>query len=838
MLQRTANAQSPHDWLDQFRDAIKAAGLNPPDTIEADGKLRRFSSNGKPHDDAGWYVAFGDGIPAGSFGDWRSGISQTWRADIGRPLTPSEEAAQRANAEAARRAREAEEARRRVEAENNAAQIWESSSPAPADHPYLAAKRIQPRGVRICRRSNLVLREMDCDGALVVPLKSTDGSIRSVEFIAASGNKRFLPGATYRGCYFGLPGKPGAEKLLCIAEGLATAASIHEATGYGVVAAMTAGNLEPVARALREKYPQARIIVCADDDHQTEGNPGRTKGGEAARAVGGVLTVPDFGADRPEGATDFNDLAIAKGPAAVKAAIEMAVPAALANAPAEDAHPRDSLDASAEADDWPKPQPLPDRLPPVMPFSLELLPDELRGWIGDVAERVQCPIEFPAVAAIVALGSVIGRKLAVRPKARDDWEEFPNLWGVIVGSPGVLKTPALMEALRPLRALEARALEKHEAELLTWQAGREAAKVRREAARTKARQAAGKGKEFDASGLVLSDGDEEPQPRRYIVNDSSIEALGMVLKASPGGVLAYRDELIGLLKSLDREGMEGARAFYLSAYSGKEAHVYDRIGRGLNIRVDHVCVSMLGSIQPSVIGRYLREAFDNGGDDGLLSRFSLLVWPDVSGEWRNVDRWPDSDSRHVANAVFERMENLEPQLLGAQFEENRVPFLRLSGEALGAFGEWREAFERKQRDSDEHPALVAHFAKYRKMVPTLALIFHLASRGTGPISEAALLRALAWAEVLESHARRAYASVSQARTEAARALLAKIRAGAVANPIRPRDVYLKGWSGLSDADDVRRAIELLEDLDYLRAEVVQTPGRSRTMYWINPRGRG
>jgi putative DNA primase/helicase len=125
-------------------------------------------------------------------------------------------------------------------------------------------------------------------------------------------------------------------------------------------------------------------------------------------------------------------------------------------------------------------------------------------------------------------------------------------------------------------------------------------------------------------------------------------------------VLAYRDELIGLLKSLDREGMEGARAFYLSAYSGKEAHVYDRIGRGLNIRVEHVCVSMLGSIQPSVIGRYLREAFDNGGGDGLLSRFSLLVWPDVSGKWRNVDRWPDSDSRQAANALFERMDNLEP----------------------------------------------------------------------------------------------------------------------------------------------------------------------------------
>lgn len=497
----------------------------------------------------------------------------------------------------------------------------------------------------------------------------------------------------------------------------------------------------------------------------------------------------------------------------------------------------DDPGAQAEADGWPKPQPLPERLPAVTAFSFDLLPDEIREWIADIAQRVQCPAEFPAVAAIAALGSVIGRKIAVRPKARDDWEEFPNLWGVIVGSPGVLKTPALMEALRPLRALEARALEAHKAAVTEWQAGREAAKIRRDAAKMKARQAAGKGKEFDSAALVLPDDDREPQPRRYIVNDSSVEALGMVLQASPDGVLAYRDELIGLLKSLDREGMEGARAFYLSAYSGKEAHVYDRIGRGLNIRVDHVCVSMLGSIQPSVIGRYLREAFDNGGDDGLLSRFSLLVWPDVSGEWRNVDRWPDTDARRSANALFERMDTLEPHLIGAELEENRVPYLRLSDGARASFVEWREAFEKKQRDSEEHPALVAHFAKYRKLVPALALIFHLASRGTGPITEAALVRALAWAELLESHARRAYASVQQARIEPARALLAKIHAGAVANPIELRDVYLKGWSGLSDPKDARRAVELLEDLDYLRAETLQTAGRPKTVYWINPRAR-
>lgn len=486
---------------------------------------------------------------------------------------------------------------------------------------------------------------------------------------------------------------------------------------------------------------------------------------------------------------------------------------------------------------WPDPQPLPNQLPAVSPFSLDLLPDDLRGWIGDIADRVQCAPEFPAVAAIVALGSAIGRSLAVRPKERDDWEEFPNLWGVIIGSPGVLKTPALMEALRPLRALEAKALEAHGEAATAWRAEREAARVRRAAAFTKAKKAAGKGGEFDAAALVLAEDDQEPQPRRYIVNDCSVEALGEVLMASPNGILAYRDELIGLLKSLDREGMEGARAFYLSAYSGKEPHVFDRIGRGLNLRIDHCCVSMLGSIQPSVIGRYLREAFDNGGDDGLLSRFSLLVWPDVSGPWRNVDRWPDTVSRKRAAALFERVNALDPQAIGAELEEGRAPFLRFDAAALAEFVEWRERFEGQQRDAEAHPAIVAHFAKYRKLIPALALIFHLAGGGSGPITKAALLRALAWQELLQSHARRAYASIQQARTEAARALLAKIRTGAVGDPLQVRDVYLKGWSGLASPEEARRAVELLEELDYLRSELLPTPGRPKTVYWTNPKAR-
>ena len=288
----------------QFREAIQSAGLVPPDEIEADGKLRRFASNGKRGDDAGWYSLHGDGIPAGIFGDWRTGFTQTWRADIGRTLTPGEEAAHRARAEAMRREREAEEARRKEEARERASVILAESEPC-TEHPYLTRKHIKAHGARLYK------------GALLIPMRA-GGDLHSLQFIDADGTKRFLYSGRVTGCYFSI-GKP--DKVLCIAEGFATGATIHEATGHAVAVAFNAGNLSPVATAMREKFPDARLIVCADDDIATPGNPGLTKATEAAQIVGGMLAIPAFGADRPEKATDFNDMAALSGLDAVQRAI-------------------------------------------------------------------------------------------------------------------------------------------------------------------------------------------------------------------------------------------------------------------------------------------------------------------------------------------------------------------------------------------------------------------------------------------------------------------------------------------------------------------------------------
>jgi len=309
------------------------------------------------------------------------------------------------------------------------------------------------------------------------------------------------------------------------------------------------------------------------------------------------------------------------------------------------------------------------------------------------------------------------------------------------------------------------------------------------------------------------------------------------------GLLVHRDELVSLLRSLDREDQAEARGFYLTGWNGDSAYTFDRIGRGLNLHIPAVCLSMLGSTQPGRIAEYVRHAVRGGaGDDGLIQRFGLLVWPDGGGEWRNVDRWPDSDAKRTAYKVFEHLDRLEPDTVGAQRDEgidgekDGLPYLRFDADALALFVEWRTDLDARLRSGDLHPAMESHLAKYRKMVPGLALILHLADGGTGPVSHAATLQALAWSELLESHAARAYASVSAPDVAAAKAILARSRKGDLPATFAGWQVWRPGWALLSDRQQVNDALALLVDLGWLAASRTDTGGRPATAYTVNPRG--
>ena len=322
--------------------------------------------------------------------------------------------ARKAQAAADKLAHDAQEALQHADAARAAELLIKAAPPAPESHAYLVKRGVKPHGTM-----------MDKAGNLLVPMRDTDRKLWNVERIdpADTKNKKGLPGGRRTGLYFGM-GKP--EGVLIVCEGFATGASLHEATGHAVAVAFTAGNLMAVAQALRTKYPALRIVIAADDDVATNGNPGMTKATEAARAVDGFLAVPNFGAVRPDGATDFNDLHQIDGAAAVVACIKAAVQVSttfqvLTSAKGVQTFPPiDGDGAEGLGTAWPTPEPF-SLQNDGQPYPLDALPTLAREAVEEVVGFVKAPVALAASSALSAL--------SVAVQGLYDVERAPGLQG-------------------------------------------------------------------------------------------------------------------------------------------------------------------------------------------------------------------------------------------------------------------------------------------------------------------------------------------------------------------------------------------------------------------------
>lgn len=507
---------------------------------------------------------------------------------------------------------------------------------------------------------------------------------------------------------------------------------------------------------------------------------------------------------------------------------------------AERAAERESwtLSAPVESNEWPDPYPLPDDLPAVMPFDDELLPSTFRPWIVDIAERLQCPPDFPAVAAMIAVGVIVGRKVGMRPKRQDDWLVVPNLWGAVIGRPSVMKSPALREPLKVLMRLEVEGKNNFQAAQLDYEARLAVHAARKTALGRKLSTSEGDDA-VESMAAMLAETPEQPVRKRYVTNDATVPKLGEILSQNPNGVGVVRDELVGLFRSLDKEENGPDRGFYLEAWNGDNRFTFDRIGRG-TVEIESAIVSIVGSIQPGPLRDYFRDAVRGGkGDDGMLQRFQLAVWPDISSTWINVDRWPDTKGKQEAWNTFRSLDGLTAEELGVEHDKHDadgIPFLRFTASAQDRFDEWRGTLEGRLRSGELTPYLEAHLAKYRSLVPSLALLIHLAERADGGVGLSALGRALRWAEYLETHARRIYGHAVQSDVAAAKLLLVKLRKGELRDGFTMRDVYRRQWSGLTDRQAVEEALALLVDHDYLRQHEKRTGGKPLVTFTINPNG--
>ena len=309
------------DILHSFAECLRSAGLEV-EAVQADGLLHRCGTTDRPRRRDGAYKAFLDAPASLWWKNWRTGDEGTWTARPEKELTAAQRKALHERIRAIRAHNEAEQARRWQAAAKLAISIWNHASPVGDNHPYLQRKEVPAIGLRQTE-----------DGRLIVPLLNQSGKIQSLQFIlpdkpAEGTDKFFLRGGKTSGGFFSIPAKNGTKDgPLLIAEGYATGASLHLATGHAVLIAFNAGNLEAVARLARARYPDREILLCADTDCETvkpDGspwNPGREAASSAAQAVGGKLALCPAHDGR---ATDFNDLHRLRSLEAVRAVIASA----------------------------------------------------------------------------------------------------------------------------------------------------------------------------------------------------------------------------------------------------------------------------------------------------------------------------------------------------------------------------------------------------------------------------------------------------------------------------------------------------------------------------------
>ena len=478
---------------------------------------------------------------------------------------------------------------------------------------------------------------------------------------------------------------------------------------------------------------------------------------------------------------------------------------------------------------------------PVRNLSADLLPGPLAPWIQDGAERMSVPKEFITAPVIVAIAGLVGRKLGILPKEHDDWLVVPNLWGGIIGPPGVLKSPAIQEGFRPIGRLENRAAEVFEVE--QREAEKREIEIEAEIKRlTKQINKLGSGNIAEQIADLKRELREcKAIERRYLTQDATVEKLGELLKENPRGMTLLRDELAGFFRTLNRPGREREREFYLEAWNGDGGFTVDRIGRG-TIHIPALTLSIFGGIQPGKFRRYVDDALDHKhGDDGLLQRLQIVVWPDRIGEWSNVDRWPDSDARDEAFRVFELLDSFNPsEWPTGTAQPGKIPALHFSGEAQELFNEWRADLEGRLRGkaAEATPSFTAHLAKYRSLMPSLALLFHLidsvAENTRAPVSIGAARLAAAWCEYLELHARKVYFAELSGGAPAAQRIADRISKGDVFDGMTVRNLNRAQWSGLSKPEVIREGLDLLEELDWVRIVSMETNGRSSTVIRLHP----
>jgi hypothetical protein len=329
--------------------------------------------------------------------------------------------------------------------------------------------------------------------------------------------------------------------------------------------------------------------------------------------------------------------------------------------------------------------------------------------------------------------------------------------------------------------------------------------------------------------------------RRYQTQDTTIEKLQDMMSENPQGIFIFRDELNGFLMKMKKDGHDEDEDFHIEGWAGDGSFTLDRIGRG-TVRSELICESIFGTIQPTRIIPHIRQTKSDTKNSGFIQRFQIMVYPD-SENWEYIDKSPNIEASRRAFKCFKEVAKIDFRTLkGCIAEDHKIPYMRFSDDAQELFIAWLHDLQEKLSNPENSPIIREHFGKYRSLMPSLALQFHLIDiadgMSSGPVSLSAAQMASAWCEYLESHARRIYGMAEDITARAAGIIANRIKAGKLENNFTAREVQRKGWELLAEKVVVKAALQDLVEANWLREKISSATskgGPKIVEYEINPK---
>lgn len=385
------------------------------------------------------------------------------------------------------------------------------------------------------------------------------------------------------------------------------------------------------------------------------------------------------------------------------------------------------------------------------PFPLSTLPQPVRGFIERGSAAVQCDASYLALPMLVAVAAAVGYTRAVR--LTEDWIVPSILWGAIVGESGSSKTPAFKLVMESLRSRNQRALQLHQAamelhakEMLCYETALKQWKK-------------------SSERVAPPEPPERPLATRYIVSDTTIEALAPILQANPRGVLLERDELSGWIGSFDRYSAGNSDAAnWLSMHGGDSITVDRKTGEPRTIFISKAYVSLIGGIQPGILRQVLGRSHR---ESGLAARLLVVCPPRRNKSWQKTQI--GSEYKQKITAMFDRLYKLEPMIDHEGTERPRMLDLTDDAETV-----WETFYNEHAKEQIELTGdLAAAWSKLEETAARLALVIHCMRMATDDpslqdpnrIDTQSMISATALTDWFKVETRRVYALFDETEEE-------------------------------------------------------------------------